>query len=108
MWFSSGRGPEPDDEDIADPFNGKRFTVCIFLPMEIVTFSERVKVVEVGKLVEIPSEIQVHQAISKLYKNKEKHPDKFACSVPPVFFHQIHSKLKTNGGGSWDKHHIFP
>ena len=78
MWFSSGRGPEPDDEDIADPFNGKRFTVCMFLPMEIVTFSERVQVVEVGNLVEIPSEIDVRQAISKLYKNKEEHPDKFA------------------------------
>ena len=73
-----GGGPEPDDEDIADPFNGKRFTVCMFLPMEIVTFSERVKVVEVGNLVEILSEIQVRQAISKLYKNKEEHPDKFA------------------------------
>ena len=75
MWFSSGRGPEPDDEDIADPFNGKRFTICMFLPMEIVTFSERVQVVD---LVEIPSEIDVCQAISKLYKNKEEHPDKFA------------------------------
>ena len=78
LWFSSGRGPEPDDGDIADPFNGKRFTVCMFLPMEIVTFSERVRVVEVGNLVEIPSEIHVHHAISKLYKNKEEHPDKFA------------------------------
>ena len=73
-----GGGPEPDEEDIADPFNGKRFTVCMFLPIEIVTFSERVQVVEVGNLVEIPSEIHVCQAISKLYKNKEGHPDKFA------------------------------
>ena len=75
MWFSSGRGPEPDDEDIADPINGKRFTVCMFLPMEIVTFSERVQVVEVGNLVEIQSEIHVCQAISKLHKNKEEYPD---------------------------------
>ena len=37
----------------------------------------RSKVVEVDNLVEIPSEIQVCQAISKLYKNEE-HPDKFA------------------------------
>ena len=39
-----GGGPESDGEDKADSFNGKRFTVCMFLPMEIVTFSERVKV----------------------------------------------------------------
>ena len=58
-------------------FNGNRFTVCMFLPMEIVTFSEKVKVVEVGSLVEIPSEIQVRQAISELYKKKE-HPDTFS------------------------------
>ena len=50
----------------------------MFLRMEIVTFSERVQVVEVGNLVEIPSEIHVRQAISKLYKNKEERPDKFA------------------------------
>ena len=81
-----GGGPESDDEDTANPFNRKRFTVCMFLPMEIVTFSERVKIVEVGNLVEIPSEIQVHQAISKLYKNKEEHPDKFAyVKSPPVW-----------------------
>ena len=73
-----GGGPGSDDEDMADPFNGKRFTVCMFLPMEIVGLSERVKVVDVGKLVEIPSEIQVRQAISKLYKQKEEHPDKFS------------------------------
>ena len=46
--------------------------MCMFLPMEAVTFSERVKIVEVGNLVEIPSEIQVHQAISKLYKNRRR------------------------------------
>ena len=33
------------------------FTVCMFLPMEIVSLSESVKVVDIGKLVEIPSEI---------------------------------------------------
>ena len=43
---------------MADPFNGKRFTVGMSLP--IVTFSESVKVVEFGGLVEIPSEIQVY------------------------------------------------
>ena len=63
---------------MADPFNGKRFTVGMSLPMEIVTFSESVKVVEFGGLVEIPSEIQVYQAVNKLYKQKEEHPDK--CS----------------------------
>ena len=72
-----GGGPESDDEDMADPFNGKRFTVCMFLPMETVTFSERVKVVEVGNLVEIPSEIQVRQAISKLYKKRRRIQIKF-------------------------------
>ena len=53
--------------------------MCMFLPMEIVSFSERVKIVEVGNLVEIPSEIQVriHQAISKLYKKRED-LDKFS------------------------------
>ena len=49
------RGPGSDDKDMANPFNGKRFTVCMFLPMEIVSLSERVKVVDVCKLVEIPS-----------------------------------------------------
>ena len=52
--------------------------MCMFLPMEIVTFSQRVKVVEVSKLVEIPSEVQVRQAISRLYKKREKDPDKFS------------------------------
>ena len=57
---------------MTDPFNGKRFTVCMFLPMEIVTFSQRVKVVEVSKLVEIPSEVQVRQAISRLRHRRRK------------------------------------
>ena len=70
-----GGGPGSDDEGMADPLNGKRFAVCMFLPMEIISLSERVKVVDVGKLVEIPSEIQICQAISKLYKQKEEHPD---------------------------------
>ena len=50
----------------------------MFFPMEIVSLSERVMIVDVGKLVEIASEIQVRQAISKLYKQKEEHPDKFS------------------------------
>ena len=53
--------------------------------MEIVTFSERVNIVEVGMLVEIPSEIQICQAISKLYKNKEEHPDKFCIRKIPFW-----------------------
>ena len=50
-----GGGSGSDDKDMANPFNRKRFTVCIFLSMEIVSLSERVMVVDVGKLVEIPS-----------------------------------------------------
>ena len=40
--------------------------MCIFLLMEVITLSERVKVVEVGTLIQIPSELLVCQAISKL------------------------------------------
>ena len=50
----------------------------MFCPMDTVSLSERVEVVDVGKLVEIPSEIQVRQAISKLYKQTEEHSDKFS------------------------------
>ena len=75
---AQGGGPGSDDNNMADPFHGKRFTVCMFLPMDIVSLSERVEVVDIGKLVEIPSEIQVRQAISKLYKQKEEHSDKFS------------------------------
>ena len=66
-----GGGPGSDDEDMADPFNGKRFTVCMFLPMEIISLSERVKVVNIGKLVEIPSEIKyVRPLVSCTNKRK--------------------------------------
>ena len=42
-----GGGP---GEDMADPFNGKRFTMYMFLPMEVVTLSQRIKVVEKKKV----------------------------------------------------------
>ena len=74
-----GGGPGSDGEDVADPFNG-RFTVCMFLPMEVITVSEKRNVVEVSSLTEIPSELQVRQAISKLHK---EHPDKFSYITFP-------------------------
>ena len=72
-----GGGPGSNDEEMADPFNGVRYTVCMALPMEVVTLTEIGKVVEVGSLAKIPSDAQVRRAISNLYKEKEKHPDKF-------------------------------
>ena len=42
--------------------------MCMFLPMEVITIPERIKVVEVGSLIEIPSQLQVCQAISMLCK----------------------------------------
>ena len=52
--------------------------MCMFLPMEVITIPERIKVVEVGSLIEIPSQLQVRQAISMLCKKQEEHPDKFS------------------------------
>ena len=52
--------------------------MCMFLPMEVITIPERIKVVEVGSLIEIPSQFQVRQAISMLCKKQEEHPDKFS------------------------------
>ena len=46
--------------------------------MDIVSLSERIEVVDIGKLVEIPSEIQVRRAISKLYKQTEERSDRFS------------------------------
>ena len=40
--------------------------------------AQRVEVVELNSLIEIPSEVQVHQAISNLYKQKSDYPDKFS------------------------------
>ena len=54
---------------MADPFNGKRFTMYMFLPMEVVTLSQRIKVVEVCSVTEISSEHQskyVRQSVSCL------------------------------------------
>lgn len=46
--------------------------------MEVITVSESVTVAEVDSLIEIPSEHQVRQAISKLCKKQEKYPDMFS------------------------------
>ena len=64
--------------DTTDPFNGKRFTVCMFLPMEVVSMLQRIKVIEFGTLIEIPCELQVRQAISNLRKKQSNYPDKFS------------------------------
>ena len=52
--------------------------MCMFLPMEVVTVLEKIEVVEVGSLTTIPSEPQVRQAISMLYKKQEEFPDRFS------------------------------
>ena len=50
-----GGGPGSDDEDIGQSIQRKE-VYCVHVPsMEIVSLSERVLVVDVGKLVEIPS-----------------------------------------------------
>ena len=43
-----GGGPGSDDEDMA--IHGKRFTMCMFLSMETVSFLERVMLVDVSWL----------------------------------------------------------
>ena len=48
----------------------RRFTVCMFYPMETFSVTEQVDTVAISKLTDIPSEVQVRQAISSLYKNK--------------------------------------
>ena len=53
------------------------FTVCMFLPMEVIAVTERIDVVELHRLTEIPSEFQAHQAMSKLQQIREEFPDKF-------------------------------
>ena len=71
-----GGGPHSDCDD---EFCRQRFTVCTcILPMEVVTVAQRVEVVELNSLIEIPSEVQVRQAISNLYKQKSDCPDKFS------------------------------
>ena len=45
--------------------------------MEVITVTERPDVVELSRLTEIPSEFQVHQAMSKLQKKREEFPNKF-------------------------------
>ena len=73
-----GGGPGSDCDDTIDPFNGKRFTVRMFLPMEVVTVPQRIEVVEFGSLIDIPSELQVRQAISNLCKHQSDYPDMFS------------------------------
>lgn len=66
-----------------DPFNEKRFSVCMFLPVEIITVPERIATTNVESLTSIPSESQVRQAISKLYKKQEEFPDKVTYAKFP-------------------------
>ena len=55
---------------MADPFNKKKFTVRMLHPIEVITVSKRMAIVDVGSLVEIPTELQVRQAVSELYKKE--------------------------------------
>ena len=55
-------------------------TVCIFVPMEVISSSQKMSVVQVSELTKVPSAQQVRQAISNLYKKREKVPDQF-CYV---------------------------
>ena len=43
-------------------FNGRRLTACMFLPMEVITDSEKINV---NSLTEIPSELQVPRQSDK-------------------------------------------
>ena len=52
--------------------------MCEFLPMEVITVSQRISVVEFCSLIEIPSESQVRHAISSLCKQEGNFPDKFS------------------------------
>ena len=54
-----------------------KFTVRMLHPIEVITVSKRMAIVDVGSLAEIPTELQVHQAISELYK-KEEFSDKYS------------------------------
>ena len=57
--------------------------MCMFLPMEIFTVTEQVDTVAISKLTDIPSEVQVQQAISCLYKKQEEFPDKYTYAKFP-------------------------
>ena len=59
---------------MAIPFNKKKFTVRMLHPIEVITVSKRMAIVDAGSLAEIPTELQVHQAISELYKKKRNFP----------------------------------
>ena len=63
-------GSGDETKDNTDQFNGMRFTVCMFLPMEVITVTKPVDTVAISSLTDIPSEIQVRPIISSLYKNK--------------------------------------
>lgn len=69
-----GGGPDTEEKPETDPLVSKQ---CMFLPTEVIAVTERMDTVEVGRLAVISSEFQVHQAISKLYKTQEEHPNKF-------------------------------
>ena len=63
---------------MADPSRKKKFNVRILHPTEVITVSKRMAIVDVESLAEIPTELQVRQAISELYK-KEEFSDKYSC-----------------------------
>ena len=56
----------------------KRGSVCVHFFQWVITVSESVGVVQVDSLITIPSELQVRQAITKLYEKQEEFPDKFS------------------------------
>ena len=73
--FSALQG-DSDDKEMVDPFNRKRFTVCILPPLENIKFLERAKVVDV---VCLNADSQAYQGISKVYKKKtEEYPNEFS------------------------------
>ena len=51
-----------DSKDNTDQFNGMRFTVCMFLPMEVITVTKPVDTVAISSLTNI------------LYKTQEEFP----------------------------------
>ena len=55
----------------------------MFLPMEVITVTKPVNTVANSFLTDIPSEIQVRQAIFSLYKKQEEFPDMYTYAKFP-------------------------
>ena len=51
--------------------------MCMFPPMEVITVTKPVNTVAISSLTDIPSEIQVRQAIFSLYKKQEEFNDMY-------------------------------